>query len=108
MPLGSRGAGGRRRGGIAIAIRPAILGPVVVRAPAQAGPALLSVPVVVAVAGIVLPQLEDELPGVVGYDGLVVLQDDSFELKGPFALLFQISSLWEKGEREGDVFISFH
>ena len=36
---------------------------------------------------IVLPKLEDELPGVVRYDSFIVLKNYPFELKSPFALL---------------------
>ena len=40
-----------------------------------------------------LAQLQDQLPGMVRDDRVVVLQDDTFQLQRPFPLLFQIPGL---------------
>jgi hypothetical protein len=43
-----------------------------------------------------LAQLQDQLPGMVRYNCVVVLQDDTFQLERPFPLLFQIPGLTKK------------
>jgi hypothetical protein len=43
-----------------------------------------------------LAQLQDQLPGMVRDDCVVVLQDDTFQLERPFPLLFQIPGLTKK------------
>jgi hypothetical protein len=40
-----------------------------------------------------LAQLQDQLPGMVRDDRVVVLQDDAFQLERPFPLLFQVPGL---------------
>ena len=40
-----------------------------------------------------LAKLQDQLPGMVRDDCVVVLQDDTFQLERPFPLLFQVPGL---------------
>lgn len=47
----------------------------------------------------ILTQLEDQLTGVVRDHGVVVFQDDAFQLQSPFPLLFQIPGLFDLKER---------
>lgn len=77
---GSAAAGGRGAGAVSV------VSAVVALAAAVASRPLL-------VAPLVLTQLEDQLAGVVWNDGVVVLQDDAFQLQRPFPFLLQIPRL---------------
>ena len=48
-----------------------------------------------------LTQLEDQLSRVMRDHGVVVFQDDTFKLKSPFPLLFQIPGLFDPQQQCG-------